>query len=843
MPAKSSSFGVGAASSVRQLSLRGTEDLLRRVSARVTEAPADLVRILDEYPDALLAFTPTRMIIGANAAAEQFFGYGRKELDGFSTNALVRADLRQPDAPPMKVYDTLTTVDLPGRRKDGSEPEVSWTFGTVVTQTGSIFVMVVRDRAEIDDALEALYASEQRFRLLVDGVRDHAVLLLDAEGRIASWNSGAERIKGWRAEEIIGQPYETFYPPEDRAAGVPAENLSTAVRDGFKQVSGWRVRKDGTRFYAEASLWPLFAPDGALQGYAKITHDLTSKRAAAEAERRLELERAAREAAEAGRDRLARLHRIAQSLSRATSPSEVAAAVLDECCAEVGADGGAVLMLSRDGRVLTLVEQHGHPASVAEDFASVAVESTSPAGDAIRTRMPLFFESAAAGVERYPQVAARFRNGGFEALATLPLLARGAALGVLVIRYRERHEFSEADRSLLLTTAAMCGQALERARLFDGEKQARAEAEAANRTKDEFLAMLGHELRNPLAPIATAIELMKLRGETHSTRERDVIERQLGHISRLVDDLLDVSRITRGTLDLALRPLDLADVVARAVEMASPLLEQRHHSLSLRVPRGLIVNADAARMAQIVSNLVTNAAKYTPHGGEIEVEATSQGADVVICVRDNGDGIAPDLLPRVFELFVQAKRTIARSEGGLGIGLALVKNLVTLHGGAVTATSELGKGSEFTVTLPRFAQVPAPRRTAQIAALLPAARSGKRVLVVDDNPDFAEMLVSTLSTLGYEVTMASDAVTALEQLREFQVEAAVLDLGLPVLDGFELARKIREEFPTNTPRLIAVTGYGQEHDRARTADVGFADHLVKPIDIRAMVAALERPNA
>lgn len=832
-----------AASSLRSLSLRGTEELLRRIVARVTTAPLELSSILAEYPDPLVAFTATRTIVAANAAAEQFFRYGRNELHGATTDVLVPARLRQPDAPPMQVLDALTTVDLPGLRKDGTEPELSWTFASSVADDGPIFVMIVRDRAEIDNALEALYASEQRFRLLVDGVRDHAVLLLDPEGRIASWNSGAERIKGWTADEIIGQPYETFYPPEDRAAGAPAENMRAAIREGFKRVSGWRMRKDGSRFFAEASLWPLFAPDGTLQGFAKITHDLTAKRAAEEAQHRLEIERAAREAAEAGRDRLARIQRAAQSLSRATSPSEVVTVVLEECCVAVGADGGGVMMVSNDGRTLSLVGEHGHPSSVSEAFASIPIDAPMPAAEVVRTMTPLFFESADACVDRYPELADAIRGGGFEASVALPLLARGASMGLLAIRYRQRHQFSESDRSLLLTMAEMCAQALERARLFEAEKHARAEAEAANRTKDEFLAMLGHELRNPLAPIATAIELMKLRGETHSARERNVIERQLGHITRLVDDLLDISRITRGKLELAQRPLEIADVIARAVEMASPLLEQRHHHLSLNVQRGLMVNADPGRMAQVISNLLSNAAKYTPQSGRIEVSATSNGHDVVIQVRDNGDGIPPDLLPHVFDLFVQAKRTIARSEGGLGIGLALVKNLVTLHGGAVTATSVLGQGSEFTVTLPRFLQTSAARATGEQAPLLPAARSGKRVLVVDDNRDFAEMLGTTLTALGYEVTMASDGVTALQMLRDFQAEAAVLDLGLPVLDGFELARKIQEEFPTNTPRLIAVTGYGQQHDRERSADVGFTDHLVKPIDIRAMVAAIERPSA
>ncbi len=829
-----------AASSARRLSLRSTEELLRRLVDRVASAPDRVAEILADHREPAIAFTADRKMIAANQAAELLFGYGRDELVGQLTDVLIPVRLRQPDAPAMKPLDTLATIELPGLRRDGSEPSLSWTFAATLTTPEPIFLMVLRDRAEIDDALEALYASEQRFRFLVEGVRDHAIILLDANGRITTWNDAAERIKGWSADEILGQPYETFFPAEDRAAGLPADNLAAAVREGEHHVTGWRVRKDGTRFFAEASIWPLYTHDGTLQGYAKLTHDLTAARLAEEMQHKLEIERAAREASEAGRDRLARLHRAAQALSRASTPLEVAAAVLRECLVEVDAAAGAIYVMSSRGDALELLDERGHPPRLLGEIGEHTLDRLAPATEVVRTKSPLFFEDARSFLERYPSFADLYRTGGFEATAAIPLIAREVVLGVIAIRYRRHHAFAETDRSLLITLGELCAQALERARLLEAEIAARAEAEAASRAKDEFLAMLGHELRNPLAPIATAVELMKFRGETHSIREREVIERQLGHITRLVDDLLDISRITRGKLELTLRPVEVADVIGNAVEIVSPLLEQRHHRLTMTVPRGLTVNADSARLAQIVSNLLSNAAKYTRPNGHIELRASGTADEVVIQVRDNGEGISPDLLPRIFDLFVQGKRTFDRSDGGLGIGLSLVNNLVALHGGSASVTSNgiPGDGSEFTIRLPRFVRVVATEQVSRDA--LPGAPMRKRVLVVDDNRDFAEMLAATLATLGYEVTMAGDAIDALERLKNFEAEAAVLDLGLPVLDGFELARRIQQEFPDRTPRLIAVTGYGQQHDRDRSAGVGFADHLVKPIDIGAVVAALER---
>jgi CheY-like chemotaxis protein len=305
------------------------------------------------------------------------------------------------------------------------------------------------------------------------------------------------------------------------------------------------------------------------------------------------------------------------------------------------------------------------------------------------------------------------------------------------------------------------------------------------------------------------------------------------HLSRLVDDLLDVARVARGKIELQRAPLEVARVVSQAVEMASPLLEQRAHQLTLKVPRtGLVVDGDAVRLAQVLGNLVTNAAKYTPPEGRIEIAAGRQGAEVVITVSDSGPGIDEALLPRVFDLFVQGPQKIDRAAGGLGLGLAVVKNLVLLHGGTVTARNRAGGGSELTVRLPAAADgVVAARGPATPPRGVPAVSSARqRILVVDDNEDAAELLSELLRSVGHEVVVAYDGPQALEALRRFHADVALLDLGLPGMDGFELARRIRAR-RNGSVRLIAVTGYGQEHDRAGTRSAGFDVHLTKPVPV------------
>jgi PAS domain S-box-containing protein len=365
-------------------------------------------------------------------------------------------------------------------------------------------------------------------------------------------------------------------------------------------------------------------------------------------------------------------------------------------------------------------------------------------------------------------------------------------------------------------------------------KRSEEAALAADRRKDEFLAMLGHELRNPLAPILTALELIRMRGGDTFAREHEVIGRQTRHLARLLDDLLDLSRIAQGKIQIDKKRIDAGAVVARAIETASPLFEERKHRLSVAIAPELFVEADETRLAQVFHNIFLNAAKYTPPGGHIAVRAAAIDDAARIEIEDDGEGMAPEILATVFDPFVQGERRVHRAKGGLGLGLALVHSLVTLHGGTVEAHSAgKGHGSRVTVRLPLAAAAPA-RRTPSIR-VPDAAR--RRVLVVDDNDEAADILAELLRLAGHEVLVAHDGPTALGAVPAFHPDVALLDIGLPVMDGYELARRIKKEVPA-APRLIALSGYGQEDDRRRSLEAGFELHLVKPVGLAEVLAVI-----
>ncbi|HEY4973441.1 MAG TPA: ATP-binding protein, partial [Steroidobacteraceae bacterium] len=366
---------------------------------------------------------------------------------------------------------------------------------------------------------------------------------------------------------------------------------------------------------------------------------------------------------------------------------------------------------------------------------------------------------------------------------------------------------------------------------------ARAALQSADRQKDEFLAMLAHELRNPLAPLRNASELLAItaRGEPKTQFSVDVIKRQVTQLTRLVDDLLDVSRITQGRIELTREPLELGAVIAQAMESVEPLLRDKRHRVSIVSSNRLLhVNGDNARLVQCVSNILTNAAKYTDREGEIRVQSSAQGNAALLEISDNGMGIPAELLPRIFDLFVQGDRALDRSQGGLGIGLSVVRRLVEMHGGEVLAHSAgPGKGSSFTIRLPLIA-----RPSADPSEPEPVATGRQRILIVDDNEDAADSLALLLQLEGHETQAVYTSRDALERALPFNPAAILLDIGLPEMNGYEVARKLRSLSGLEQVRLIALTGYGQAGDQARARAAGFDDHLMKPVEWLALKRAL-----
>jgi PAS domain S-box-containing protein len=420
------------------------------------------------------------------------------------------------------------------------------------------------------------------------------------------------------------------------------------------------------------------------------------------------------------------------------------------------------------------------------------------------------------------------RSLNLKSYICVPLVISGKTLGLLTFATAESgRKYTEADLALAMDLAHRAAVAIENTQLYQALRE-------TDRRKDEFLATLAHELRNPLAPVRNALQILKMPRVDAETveRSREMMERQVQHLVRLVDDLLDVSRVMRGKIELRKEKVELATIVARAVETVQPLVDAQGHHLNVRMPSdSLLLEADPVRLAQVVGNLLTNAAKYMEPNGRIWLTAERDGEMAVLRVRDNGIGIAPLMLPRIFELFVQVDHASTKAQGGLGIGLTLVKNLVEMHNGIVQAHSEgLGQGSEFIVKLPLVAQPLDPDQapaTGRPAYQFPPP-SGKRLLVVDDNQDAANSLAMLLKLQRHEVRVAYSGMAALEMVKTYTPDVVLLDIGMPGIDGYEVARRIRQTPGLGNVVLAALTGWGQQEDRRRTAEAGFDHHLVKP---------------
>jgi signal transduction histidine kinase/ActR/RegA family two-component response regulator len=502
-----------------------------------------------------------------------------------------------------------------------------------------------------------------------------------------------------------------------------------------------------------------------------------------------------------------------------------------------GADMGNVQLYDPQAQTLAIVAQRGFRQDFLDFFHTVSADDDTSCGRAVRSGGRAVIEDVQAdpAYAPYRQVAAA---AGYRAVQSTPLRSRrGELLGVLSTHFRRAHRPSERDLRMLDLYARQASDLIERLRAEEALKD-------ADRRKDEWLAMLAHELRNPLAPIGNAVQFLRLEGPTDPDLQnaRDIIERQLRQMTRLVDDLLDVSRITRGKLTLRQEPVSLGAVLTNAVESSRPLIEAAGHDLAVSLPpEPILVEADPTRLAQAFLNLLNNAAKYTPQGGRIGLSAERQGGVAVVRVRDTGIGIPALMLPHIFDLFTQVDRSLERSQGGLGIGLTLVKRLVEMHGGGVEARSEgPDQGSEFVVRLPVIVMPAVPSPQPSLGGERAAVAAKLRILLVDDNRDAAESLGLLFQVKGHDVRIAHDGVAGLEAAASFRPDVALLDIGMPRLNGYDLARRLRGQAWGQGLVLIALTGWGQEDDRRRTQEAGFDHHLVKPVDPDALQELLAR---
>jgi signal transduction histidine kinase/CheY-like chemotaxis protein len=509
-------------------------------------------------------------------------------------------------------------------------------------------------------------------------------------------------------------------------------------------------------------------------------------------------------------------------LTGTLDPAALRTTVLDLSNRLIAADAHAIWRLEADTGDWVMADSAGLSDAYQRDHGRIPKVGTMP-------EHPIRAEDALATTDLENRRAA-YRSEGIASLLAVPLRTHGRVTGTLVFYYRTPRRLDDVTVRVASALADLAGAALGTADLYTRETASRCRAEEADRRKDEFIAMLAHELRNPLAPLRNSLQIVRLAGGDAGlvARARDMMDRQVTHLARMVDDLLDASRITLGKVPLRAERLDVAAVARQVVADRRPEADAKGVALAARIPGAVWVNGDPTRLAQILDNLLTNALKFTPAGGRVEVDVEPADGQVVMVVRDTGVGIGPDMLPRLFQTFAQADRTLDRSAGGLGLGLAIVKGLAELHGGTVRAESAgLGRGAMFTVIIPTRAEAPA------LSGPPPAARSNPkrlRVLVVEDHLDAAESLRILLEMTGYEVRVAHTGPDGLTAAETYRPDVVVCDIGLPGMDGYRVARALRENPATAAARLIALTGYGQEEDRRRAREAGFDEHLTKPAD-------------
>jgi PAS domain S-box-containing protein len=740
------------------------------------------------------------------------------------------------DHPVAKVIKTGGIVGLANHTvlisRDGRRIPID-DSGAPIRYQGTLVGIVVVFR----DVTERRRAERERARLaaIVEG-SDDAIASKTLDGIVSSWNPAAASLFGYRPDEIIGKSIRLIIPPELQAEedAILAQLRRGERVDHFETV---RLAKDGTRLDVSLTISPIRDPGGEIVGASKILRNITARKRSA---KRLREEIQVREL----------LGDAAQAVIGAQLDLEKVVQVITDAAREItGAAFGAFFYNVRDelGESYRLYTISGVPREAFSGFPQP--RNTGVFGPTFRGEASV----RSADITADPRYGHNPPHHGMPEghlpvrsyLAVPVKAASGEVLGGLFFGHPEPGVFTERAERLVAAVAAQAAVAVDSARAhqalqreIDQRKKAEQALSQVNRQKDEFLAMLAHELRNPLAPIRNATELLShmLPSDANVQAALGMLKRQGEHLSRLVDDLLDVSRITTGRIHLKCKPTDLAAVITQAMETVEPQVREKRHSVSITALsyEPLYVEGDFARLVQCVGNILANAIKYTESGGEIRVRTHGDKDSAFIEISDTGGGIPPELLPHVFDLFVQNDRTLDRAQGGLGVGLAVVKRLIEMHKGEVTARSRgLGRGSTFEMRLPRIGRPVAIPAVAERPAVEP-----RRVLIVDDNSDAADSLALLLDFEGHETLAVYNAKDALASMESFKPDVAVLDIGLPEMNGYDLARQIRKMPQLKAMRLIALTGYGQKEDQERAHAAGFDGHLVKPVALSALEQAI-----
>jgi PAS domain S-box-containing protein len=766
-----------------------------------------------------------------------------------------------------------------------------------IREHGGPLLGVVLVFRNVSEQRAAQYA-KARLAAIVESSGD-AIISKNLQGVIQSWNGGAKRLFGYEPEEIIGKPV-TLLIPEDRIA--EEEEILERLRAGqaFERFETVRLAKDGRRVSVSLNVSPIKDSEGKVIGASKTIHEITDIVAAREALVR-EKELLATTLASIGdgvivTDNQGRVSFLNGEAERLTgwSNAEAAGRPLPDVFRIVDENTRQTVESPVDKvlRIGTVVGLANHTILITKDGCEVAIDDSGapirhPGGQILG--VVLVFRNFSEQRQREQRLAeqARLLDLGVDAIFVRDMEDRitfwnkgaqesygysaseatgrithellqtefseplerinealhhdGRWSGELVHMRRDGTRITVNSRWALERDAhGRSISILETNNDISDRKQAEEALRAADRHKNQFLATLAHELRNPLAPISNSLQILRLASDDRTAVEQALgtMERQVGQMVRLVDDLLDVARISRGRIELRKERIELASVVHQAVEICRPLAESLKHEVSVTLPvEPIYLHADPVRLAQVLSNLLNNACRYTEPGGRIWLSAKRQKSDVLVSVKDTGIGIPPDMLPHIFEIFTQVDQTLERAHGGLGIGLTLVKQLVDLHQGKVEALSDgPGLGSEFVVILPVVVQMYAQDKAKTPVATQPMI--ARRVLVADDNRDSAQSLAILLKTIGQEAHLAYDGLEALNAAEKLRPEIALLDIGMPKLNGYDVARRIREQPWGKNVVLVALTGWGQEEDKRRSRAAGFDHHMVKPAEYGALVKLL-----